>query len=72
MRKRFWIELGVAASASFLSLLAIAWPDWIEAVFGVSPDGGDGALEWLVAAVPLTPAIVAGALARLEWRRVTS
>jgi hypothetical protein len=72
MRTRFWIELAVAVLATVLFVLAVAWPEWIEALLGVSPDGGGGALEWLLAAVPPAPAIIAGTLARREWRRAAS
>ncbi len=39
--------------------------DFIERLFGVSPDGGDGSLEWLWLA-----AVVAVALAIVFGRRI--
>jgi hypothetical protein len=70
VRRRFWLELALAIVAAALSVLGAVWPEWIEAVSGVSPDGGSGALERLVAVVPLAVAILLSALARAEWRRV--
>jgi hypothetical protein len=40
-RRRF--GLGVLALAA--AVVTIAWPDWIEEVFHVDPDGGSGTLE---------------------------
>ncbi len=55
--------------------------DWIESWFGVSPDGGNGATEWLfvlaglaivIAAVPALRRAALGALQRLARRRGTT
>ena len=40
-------------------------PDWIEEVFPIDPDGGNGAVEWLVVAALALATIALGALA---WR----
>ena len=55
---------------SFLACLALiglvvtlAWPDWIEELTGLDPDGGSGAAEWVVVAVLAVPALVLGARA---------
>lgn len=49
--------------------------DWIERLFGVSPDGGSGALELMIAAVVALAVVVAVAtrkgrtrLVRRRWR----
>jgi heme/copper-type cytochrome/quinol oxidase subunit 4 len=42
--------------------------DWIEEIFHVSPDGGNGALELLFAVAPVA-AIVAGLLWVLHRRK---
>ena len=38
--------------------------DFIEILFGLSPDGGSGAFEWLLFLIP-----VAGIVAIREWRK---
>ena len=47
----------------------VFWHDWIEIIFGVDPDQGNGSAEWLVVVILLivTSLLVLGA--RLEWRR---
>ncbi len=70
-RRRLWLELGVAGLAAALCILTLVWHDWIEA-FGIEPDGGNGSLEWVVVGALALIALVAGALARTEWRRVRS
>ena len=40
--------------------------DFIERVFGVAPDGGSGALEFLLFLIPIV-----GLLALVAWRRRT-
>ncbi|HTT92330.1 MAG TPA: hypothetical protein VMF65_22440 [Acidimicrobiales bacterium] len=69
LRARFWFEVMMASVTGFVAVLTLAWRDWIETVFGVDPDHGNGSLEWVVVAVLaiVTVALVAGA--RVEWRR---
>lgn len=66
---RFWIEAILAACSAVATMLSIVWPQWIEAIFEESPDGGDGSAERLVAVVFLAATIVFSWLARKEWRR---
>lgn len=40
-------------------------PDWIEEVFRVDPDSGNGSLEWLIVAA-LT--LATATLSALAWR----
>jgi hypothetical protein len=56
-RTRFCIGITVAGTASFLSVLAFAWKDWIEILIGVDPDTSSRALEWLI------PFLLSGAAA---------
>ncbi|MCV2396522.1 hypothetical protein OEB99_19605 [Actinotalea sp. M2MS4P-6] len=69
LRTRFWAESALAALAAALAVVTIAVPTWIEAVFGVEPDGGSGELEWLVVVVLALVAVGSAALAGREWRR---
>jgi hypothetical protein len=65
---RFWVE-GVAASAAIVLLaVTLVRPDWIELVFGVDPDLGSGAVEWLIVFVSFVVLLSASILAGREWR----
>jgi hypothetical protein len=68
-RRRFWGEIGMLILSAALMIVTVVWPDWIEIVFGVDPDEGDGSLEWLIVAGSLVLAIVFLAASRREWRR---
>jgi hypothetical protein len=68
-RFRFWLEAGVATVTLILSVITSVWRDWIEIVFGVEPDGGNGSLEWLILALLLAVTITLFVQARYEWRR---
>jgi hypothetical protein len=70
VRLRFWVEAAFAGLAGALGLLTLITREWIEAVFGVDPDGGSGSLEWGLVVVLLLAALVVGAAARAEWRHV--
>jgi hypothetical protein len=69
LRLAFWLELVLSGFGTFLGLLTIVWHDWIETVFGVDPDHGNGSAEWIAVVVLLVIGATAGALARREWRR---
>jgi hypothetical protein len=66
---RFWIEAVLAALTGFLFLLTLISREWIEAVFKVDPDGGDGSLEWAIVGVFFAASITLSVMARAEWRR---
>ena len=70
MRTRFWMEAALAGLSCVLMILAFAWPEWIELLFGVDPDGGSGELEWAIAGVLLVATAAFSALARRDWRAV--
>jgi hypothetical protein len=50
-------------------VVTLVWHDWIELVFGVEPDGGDGTFEWLIVAVLASVTVGCFLSARTEWRR---
>ena len=66
MRRRFWIEAGLAVVSGLLLLLTLVSRDWIEALFGVDPDRGNGSLEWLIVAGLLAATVAFGFVARAE------
>jgi hypothetical protein len=65
---RFWIESLIAAVAGVLCIVTLINAEWIEEVFHVDPDGGSGALEWLIVAALLAVALVSALGARREHR----
>lgn len=48
MRSRFWLETGMGTITGILFVITLMWRDWIEIVFGVTPDSGNGWLELLI------------------------
>ena len=72
LRSRFWAESLLALTTAILTALTLLDPEWIEAVFGVEPDAGSGALEWAIVAVSLVATLGFAALARAEWRRAAA
>jgi hypothetical protein len=70
VRSRFWVEVGLGTLFAFLLALTLVTREWIEEIFGVDPDGGSGALEWLIVVGLGIAAAIAFGLARYEWRVV--
>jgi hypothetical protein len=68
-RARFWIEAGLAALTAILFVVTLISREWIEEIFKVDPDGGDGSLEWVIVAVLFAASLTLSVLARAEWRR---
>lgn len=46
---RFWVESLVGLISMGLFALALLAPDWMEALFRLAPDAGDGFAEWALA-----------------------
>jgi len=69
IRSRFFVEIALATLTAGLFVLTLINREWIELLFGVDPDGGDGSLEIAIVGVLLVATIVFGWLARGEWRR---
>jgi len=42
------VEIALSAALALLAILTVLVPDWIEALTGADPDGGDGVVEWAV------------------------
>ncbi|HLW00878.1 MAG TPA: hypothetical protein VKT82_19620 [Ktedonobacterales bacterium] len=70
LRLRFWLESGLGAVTGILFVVTLLWRDWIEIIFHVDPDKGNGLLEWSIVGSLLTVTITLFFLARYEWRRV--
>jgi hypothetical protein len=69
VRQRFWIELALAAISAILMCVTVVWHDWIEIVFRVDPDHGNGWFEWVIVVVAFVLAATLSIGARWEWRR---
>jgi hypothetical protein len=63
------IETALAVVAAALAVATFIKPDWIETVFSVDPDGGNGTAEWLVVGLLALVAVTAAMLARRDYRR---
>ena len=71
MRKRFYIEAALAGATFVLAVVTLINREWIEAVFGVDPDHGNGSLEWIMVGVLAVATVVFGLLAFSERRRAS-
>lgn len=69
LRPLFWLETGMALITGILFVITLVWRDWIELVFGVDPDKGNGSLEWLIVGALLVVTLALFTLASFEWRR---
>jgi hypothetical protein len=49
LRRRFYLEAALAIASGALFVITLLWHDWIEIVFDVDPDRGNGSLEWMIA-----------------------
>jgi hypothetical protein len=63
------IEVLLATVSVALAVTTILWDEWIEFVFRVEPDRGDGSLERVIAAALLVLAFCFAVRARRTWRR---
>jgi len=71
-RKRLRLEVGLAILSVLLFVATPLWPEWIEIVFGVDPDYGNGSIEWLIMELTAISAVIAIFLARADWRHLRS
>ena len=65
----FWLEIVLSAFSAVSLVLSLVWPQWIEMLFEVAPDGGDGSDEWGITLGFAIATVTLLALARREWRR---
>ena len=72
MRDQVLFKIEALSTAAFAVsfVVTVIDPEWIEGVFGVDPDHGDGSLEWLLSAALLLVSVVLAGFARRTWRRM--
>jgi hypothetical protein len=69
MRSRFWLEVVLGFATGLMSLLTLAWKDWIEIALRIDPDRHSGLAEWAIVGIFLAITVSSTALVRHEWRR---
>ena len=69
---RFWFEAVVAALGIALFVLTLITRERFEALTGIDPDGGSGALEFGLAAGVFAIAVISALAARRTYRRATA
>ena len=69
LRHQFWLESISGSVTGIAAVVTLFWHDWIEVVFGIHPDSGNGSAEWLIVSVLLLVTVALAVGARREWRR---
>ena len=69
LRRRFWLESICGSVTGMLAAITLFWHDWIQAVFRINPDNGDGSAEWLIVLILILVTVALAVGARREWRR---
>jgi hypothetical protein len=70
MRLQFWGALVGGGLSAALAVVTLISREWIEFLFGVDPDGGNGGLEWAIVMATAVIAVACYWWARVEWKRV--
>lgn len=68
-RVRLSAEMVLGAISGILFVVTLFSRDWIEVLFKIDPDNGQGWVEWLVVGVLLVATLLFSFLATFEWRR---
>ena len=69
LRRRFWLESICGSVTGIVAVMTLFWHDWMEAVFKIDPDSGNGSAEWLIVLVLLLVTVALAMGAQREWRR---
>lgn len=70
LRPIFWLETVLATLTTVLCITTFIRNDWIEFVFHIDPDSGNGSFEKIIVGILLVIILTLFSLAGLEWRRV--
>jgi hypothetical protein len=68
-RWRLWLEAGATILAVLFTLVTIAMPAWLEFLFGLDPDNGEGWVEFGVTLALGGVALISATLAVRDYRR---
>jgi hypothetical protein len=71
-RRRLRLEGFLTVAFFIATVLTAIWPDWIEAIFHVDPDQGNGSLEWAIVVVLGIATVCAAGLAWRDYRRIVA
>lgn len=66
---RIWVELTLGLISALSLTLALVLPSWMEQLFRLAPDGGDGSVERSFALVWAAVSFLMFALAGRTWRK---
>jgi hypothetical protein len=66
---RFWIEVTLAVLAAGFAALTLITREWIELLFGIDPDNGNGALEWAIVIALFVASATLALIARWDRKR---
>jgi hypothetical protein len=69
IRPIFWVETVLALLTTILFVVTFLWKDWIELVFHVDPDSGNGSFERFIVITLAVLTLALIGLAGYEWRR---
>jgi hypothetical protein len=66
---RIWVELMLGLMSTVSLTLAILLPNWMELLFRLAPDAGNGSAEWGFAFLWATTSVLMFGLAGRTWRK---
>jgi hypothetical protein len=69
LRAIFWWEAIGAIGSAVLFIVTLFNREWIEILFEVEPDGGNGTMEWAVVSILAALTLLSVTLVGREWRR---
>ena len=70
VRTLFWLECGLAVLSAALAVSTLIWNNWIELLFEVEPDGGDGWFVGHSSGIRRRRGLFRETLARMEFQRL--
>lgn len=66
---RSWLEMVMGGLSALMLAATLVWPDWIERLFELEPDAGDGSAEWnWVIAFAVAALLLFADAGRIWWR----